>query len=436
MPTVTLTLITAPGGATPEEIQAIWWRPVADAWPLDGPFVTLQVLTFAEAVESPESVRGGVAAAFIGADLHAAARLADALYARGIAAVFLAPATESAARAARLNSDSVIVLDESAPAAIVAATLRALAQRQPAMDAALTEITTARKQQIGMKQEMDRVAEELQLASLVQRDFLPRTLPIVPGAEFGVLFRPCGYVSGDIYDVLRLDEHHAGFFLADAIGHGVPAALMTMALCQTLPTKDITGSTYRVVPPAEALTRLNIELVRRQGESPRFASAVYGIIDVRDGTVTLAGAGHPPPLIVRGESMRRIDTPGGLLGVFADEVYEQTTFTLDPRETLLLYSDGFETAFPDGRADSYGRRLPTTHYIEHLAATAREVANGAPMASASMALSRRLDQQPGSLHQADDMTLLMLSTRPRTHLERPPDARTSEPVGATAVRVA
>lgn len=406
MPTVTVTMIAED---RLEERQAMWWRPVADAWPEGGPFVTLQPLTLREALENPQSVRGVAAVVFLDDGMLTGARLSDALYQRGVPAVFLAASLNS--QVTRHNSDSVIVLREDESAPVIAATLRALAQRQPAVESALAEMAAGRRFQNGLRGEMDRVAEELQLAAQVQRDFLPRAMPAMPGVEFGVLFRPCGYVSGDVYDVLRLDEHHAGFFLADAIGHGVPAALLTMALCQTLPTKDITGSTYRIIPPAEALTRLNVELIRRQGESPRFASAVYGIVDVRTREVTLAGAGHPPPLRICGETVSKIDTPGGLLGVFADEVYGQTTFTLREDESLVIHSDGFETAFPDPGADAYGRRLPTMHYVEHLTQFAADAHRGCDMARAVAGLARRLDAQAGSLHQADDLSMLALTPK-------------------------
>lgn len=406
MAATTVTLIATEGL---EHRQATWWREVSQSWPAEAAFVSLQLLPTAEALSDPSRVRGSVAAVFIGEDELSAAGVADALCARGLPAVFLTRAID--ARATRWNSDAVVVMEEGADPGRIAATLRALAQRQGAVESALADLSAANRSQRGMRGEMDRVNEELQLAAMVQRDFLPRVMPTMPGVEFGVLFRPCGYVSGDIYDVLRLDEHHAAFFLADAIGHGVPAALLTMALCQTLPTKEITGSTYRIVPPAEALTRLNIELIRRQGESPRFASAVYGIIDVRDRKVTLAGAGHPPPLRISAGGVERVDTPGGLLGVFADEVYGQTSFTLAPEETLVLHTDGFETAFPEPGADAYGRRRPTTHYLAQLAQTAGEITAGMEMGRAVHGLSRRLDAQEGSLHQADDVTMLAMTTR-------------------------
>lgn len=408
MSTRTITLIATD---SLEHAHADWWRPIADHWPVGAAPPSLQLLPFSEALANASSVTGSLAVVLLPRPDASASILADALGERGVPAVFLFPSLDE--RCAQLNSDSVIVERSDAEPTVLAATIRSMLQRQGFVSALLQEIGANRRCATGLRGQMDRVHEELQLAAQVQKDFLPRSLPNIPGADFGVLYRPAGYVSGDIYDVQRLDEHHVAFFLADAIGHGVPAALMTMVVCKSLPMKDIVGNSYRLVPPAEALTRLNIELIRRQGESPRFASAVYGLIDTRTSSVTLAGAGHPPPLRLRaGHAPERVMTDGGLLGVFAEEKYTQTTFTLGRDEVLLVHSDGFETAFPDPAADAYGRRLPTTHYLEQFGELAEDLAASRSLGGAMARLADRLDEQTGSLHQRDDLSALALVATP------------------------
>jgi sigma-B regulation protein RsbU (phosphoserine phosphatase) len=61
--------------------------------------------------------------------------------------------------------------------------------------------------------------------------------------DFGVLYRPAGYVSGDIYNVAKARRPHTGFFIADAVGHGVPAALLTMIISRSLPMLSTPGTT-------------------------------------------------------------------------------------------------------------------------------------------------------------------------------------------------
>ncbi len=118
----------------------------------------------------------------------------------------------------------------AAPAARPAAlpVLQQLADLQAEIDSLNAEINTLRRRDETLRFYMHRVDEELRLAARIQQDFLPKFLPQLGPVHFHTLFRPAGYVSGDLYDVMRLDESHIGFFVCDAVGHGMPAALLTM----------------------------------------------------------------------------------------------------------------------------------------------------------------------------------------------------------------
>ena len=71
----------------------------------------------------------------------------------------------------------------------------------------------------------DNLTEQLRLAGLVQQDFLPAKLPNTDEIRWSTIFLPAEWVSGDIYDIVRIDEQHIGFYVADIVGHGMPAAL-------------------------------------------------------------------------------------------------------------------------------------------------------------------------------------------------------------------
>src|SRR6202007_1577929 len=101
-----------------------------------------------------------------------------------------------------------------------------------------------------------RIDQELELARRIQQSFLPQTLPQLPTARFAVHYRPCGRVGGDFYDAFRLDERHVAFYVADAMGHGVPASLLTVFVKRGVRAKEIHGREYRLVPPGEVLGRL------------------------------------------------------------------------------------------------------------------------------------------------------------------------------------
>jgi sigma-B regulation protein RsbU (phosphoserine phosphatase) len=251
---------------------------------------------------------------------------------------------------------------------------------------------------------------------------LPAALPGGMGfVQFGVLFRPAGYVSGDIYDVVELDDEgrHVGFFIADAVGHGVPAALMTMVISRSLRMTRTEGSLRKIVSPADAMTRLNEELCRGRHESPRFTTAVYGVIDTQTRRVTLSGAGHPPPLRIRGPMLTRVETDGPLLGVFPGEKYTEESFTLVDGETLLLFSDGFETAFGQPEGADPTRKCIDAYLREMSALPWPGASHQGTAAQALQQLEKRLDAQAGSLHQVDDVTAVAICARNAASAAKP-----------------
>lgn len=316
----------------------------------------------------------------------------------------------SAEDALGMFGPDVHVIGPDANPATIAGALEALCRRQPIVRELVAELAASRRFQGGLADEISKINEEMQLAANVQQALLPDELPEAEGLEFGVLFRPCGHVSGDIYDVKRLDDCHYGFFLADAVGHGVPAALMTMALRRGL-TMVESGDDERVshiLEPADALARLNEAMLRNSSGSGRFATAVYGVIDCSTRRVRIASAGHPAPMrISKNGAVRPVETDGCLLGVFPEPEFNQLELTLDADEVLLIYSDGFETAFPSEEESGKLRRSASLKYLELFEEISRRT--GRPTVSSAIeTIGIRLNEASGSLHQVDDLTALAI----------------------------
>lgn len=305
----------------------------------------------------------------------------------------------------RAATEEVAVERLDASPETIAACLRGMLARQTEVERLNRELGVATRFTSGLRGEIARMQEELQLAANVQREFLPKAFPQVGQLNVAAFWRPASYVSGDVYDVVRLDEDHIGVFVADAVGHGVPAALLTMVICRGLPAKETSPGSYRIVPPGEALARINAEMIAHQGRTTRFATAVYCVINGRTGHVRMSSAGHPPSLVLQASGgTRMLDTGGGLLGVFDSEVYPDSEFTLEPGDRLLMHSDGFEQAFPGDPTGSRRARLPSKRYLEEFEALAAADSAAAMVEQ----IGRRVDMQFGSLQQADDLTLLIV----------------------------
>jgi sigma-B regulation protein RsbU (phosphoserine phosphatase) len=288
----------------------------------------------------------------------------------------------------------------------IAATLSGMLARQSEIDRLREQTRGAERLVGGLRGDLARVQDEMQLAAQVQREFLPKTLPELPRAHAAAMWRPASWVSGDIYDVRRIDEHHLGLFIADTVGHGVPAALMTMVLSRTLVSKEVSGSSYRILPPAESLARVNEELLKRESRSTRFATAVYAVLDLRTLRLRLASAGHPAPVVLRGDrAIEVLHVEGGVLGVFEEETWSEIEVDLSPGDRLLLHSDGLEAAVPEDPAARGAAEID-----RHLDWFRAMLAVQEP-AEIVRRIGERIDRSPPSATMLDDITMVALRAR-------------------------
>jgi len=190
----------------------------------------------------------------------------------------------------------------------------------------------------------ENLREQLRLAGLVQRDFLPAQLPNCDEAQFVATFIPAEWVSGDIYDVARIDEQHIGFYIADAVGHSMPAALLTIFIKQAMAMRETIDNSYRIFAPTEVITNLNLKMLGQKLSGYQFATCCYCLLNIKTRQLTFARAGHPYPILFReGQPPLQLETRGALLGVFENVEFAQHAIQLQSGDRLLLYSDGAES---------------------------------------------------------------------------------------------
>jgi sigma-B regulation protein RsbU (phosphoserine phosphatase) len=195
-----------------------------------------------------------------------------------------------------------------------------------------------------LQQAYQQIDQELELAQRIQSSFLPQTLPQVPHVRFAVHYLLCGRVGGDFYDVFRLDEKHVGFYVADAMGHGVPASLLTIFVKKGVRAKEVFGNQYRLVPPDEVLSRLNRDLIEQELSELPFITMVYALFNHHDGTLQFSRAGHPYPLYVPAQGEPELWKQEGLLLGVVDARFPARAHQLKVGDKLLLYTDGVDHA--------------------------------------------------------------------------------------------
>src|SRR5262249_20734460 len=129
-----------------------------------------------------------------------------------------------------------------------------------------------------------------------------------------------------------------------AMGHGVPASLLTIFLKKAVRTKEINGSLYRLIPPDEVLQRLNRDLVEQGVAESPFITMSYALYNFEDCVLRLARAGHPHPLYLPAAGEPEFWKIGGsLLGVFETE-FTTREYQLHPGDKVLFYTDGADVA--------------------------------------------------------------------------------------------
>ena len=182
------------------------------------------------------------------------------------------------------------------------------------------------------------IQADLDRAEVIQRALLPQKPPSTPGWCMETLYRPGSSVGGDFYDAVRLDGDHLGIVIADAAGHGVAAAMLSVLFKLRFQQISQPGT---VLAPAQVLRRLNDGLYDMLTAPGAFVTATYALIDLRSGQVRIASAGHPPCVITRADGdVERAVRTGPALGLVEEPEYTEHEISMGSRDRLMLYTDG------------------------------------------------------------------------------------------------
>jgi serine phosphatase RsbU (regulator of sigma subunit)/pSer/pThr/pTyr-binding forkhead associated (FHA) protein len=183
-----------------------------------------------------------------------------------------------------------------------------------------------------------RLDHEIEIASGIQKQLLPKTLPNLPDVSAAGSTIACQSVGGDCFDVVDLSGGRHGFFVGDVSGKGISAALLATLLQGVF----FTTATMDISLPS-VFSRVNQYLCERSGDD-RYATVFYGILD-KTGRFDYVNAGHVPPLLRRrGGALERLGSGNFPVGMFIEAEYKSARVDLGPGDYLVIYSDGVSEA--------------------------------------------------------------------------------------------
>src|SRR6266545_4604395 len=186
--------------------------------------------------------------------------------------------------------------------------------------------------------ERERIEGELEVARLIQQQFLPHELPELPGWHVAAFYKPARQVGGDFYDFLDLPDGQIGIVVGDVTDKGVPAALV-MATTHSI----LRAEAPRLVSPGEVLGRVN-DLLVTEMPAHMFVTCLYAVLDPVSGRLRYANAGHNLPYLRTVDGVSELRARGMPLGLMPGMAYEEKETALAPGDDLLLHSDGLAEA--------------------------------------------------------------------------------------------
>ncbi|MBI5836923.1 MAG: SpoIIE family protein phosphatase [Candidatus Eisenbacteria bacterium] len=196
--------------------------------------------------------------------------------------------------------------------------------------------------------EREHLRRELELARRIQARLLPAGPPAWPRLDVAAANAMSLQVGGDYFDFLEVAEGRIGFCVADVSGKGVGAALLMSNVKAALQAHAAAHASS-----AEIVGGVN-RLLESSVETGKFVTLFLGVLDPASLTLEYVNAGHPAPILLRGDgSVERLETGGFVLGVMGDAVYEEGRVALAPGDVLALYTDGVNEAQGEGE-ELYG----------------------------------------------------------------------------------
>ena len=257
---------------------------------------------------------------------------------------------------------------------------------------------------INQKIRENQVADIFRQARAIQASILPKSAPRFGNFDIAGKSLPLEESGGgDLFDYIPITDKRLGLAIADASGHGLPAALQVRDIYTGL--RMGLGRDFKIVRTVE---RLN-DIIHTSTLTSRFVSMFYGELEL-NGTFIGVNAGHPPPIHVAADgAVTYLDHGGPVLGPLPDSTYDRSFVQMRPGDLLVLYTDGITEALDGADGEEYGP--------ERLLAVARKN-QGRTAAEVVAAILADLQEWSSGTSPTDDCTVVVV-VYPRTPLSQP-----------------
>ena len=274
---------------------------------------------------------------------------------------------------------------------------------------------------VGLKLKEQALANQMRQAQVIQQSLVPPNLPTLDGFDIAAASTPADDVGGDVYDVQEVEADVLGLMMADASGHGLPAALQARDVVIGMRMGQAEGEKITAT-----IGRLN-RVIHRSSLASRFISLFYAELE-KSGNIAYVNGGHCPPLLItQKNNVFELKTCGPVLGPLPDAVYRRGYLTLRPGEILVLFTDGVTERHDPSQGESTddiedfgrdrlvqavieGRDLTAEGIAEDIMQRVREFGNRSPLDDdVTVMVIKRLPAK--SYAPAEDLTRVSVETR-------------------------
>lgn len=243
------------------------------------------------------------------------------------------------------------------------------------------------------EQTLTGIQKEHRLAADIQHQLLPKSAPKLEGYDIAGISYPAQIVGGDYFDFISIDSHRLAFCLGDISGKGIPAALLMANLQAT-----VRAETARDVHPAQSIKRIN-NLLYSNIAPNKFATMFYGILDSDQHVIQYTNAGHNRPVLISREGVPSMLNKAGIcLSMLEQYDYPEDNFSMQPGDTLIIYSDGITEAMNVGD-EEYGEKRFIEITCQHREQSANQLVS---------TITKDVQNHAGERPQFDDITLVVI----------------------------